>query len=104
MLPALVLQLLSLLPVAATCLTQNGDTACGYNCLAAHGQVACARTSAGICSASTTEVLCWDPPESVRAHYGEKIPRPECLTRSGNIACGYHCEAHDDEVRCAQTP
>jgi hypothetical protein len=27
----------------------------------------------------------------------------ECLTASGKTACGFHCEASDGEVRCAQT-
>lgn len=104
---ALYLKLLSavpLLPVTAGCLTSSGKSACGYHCLAAHGEVACARTAAGVCGATEKELLCWDPPDTVRVHYGDKVPRPECRTRSGAIACGYQCEAGTGEVRCAATP
>jgi hypothetical protein len=101
---SLLIHLLALLPVSATCLTNYDKTACGYSCLAAHGEVACARTPAGICSAVDNRVVCWDPPEWVRLHYGDKLPPPQCLTRDGKIACGYRCEAHDEDVACATTP
>jgi len=102
---ALILQLIALLPTPSTCLTNYGKTACGYNCQAAHGDVQCARTSAGVCGFTDRELVCWDPPDSVRAHYGDKTPRPTCLPRSGQIACGYHCESRDGgEVQCAATP
>jgi len=52
---ALVLYLLTLLPAVATCITSSGKTACGYHCPAAHGEVACARTAAGVCGATS----CW---------------------------------------------
>ena len=81
---ALVLFLLTLLPAppaAPTCLTSSGKTACGYHCRAAHGEVACAHTSAGVCDATEKKLVCWDPSDSVRAHYGDDVPRPECLTR-----------------------
>ena len=104
---ALVLYLLTLLPAspaAPTCLTNFGKTACGYHCRAAHGEVACAKTSAGVCDATEKKLVCWDPSDIVRAHYGDAVPRPACLTRSGNIRCGYHCQASDSEIRCAWTP
>jgi hypothetical protein len=99
----LVLAWLLLAPQAA-CLTNYGRTACGYHCLAAHGEIDCARTSAGVCDASTPHVVCWDPPDIVRAHYGSAVPAAACLMRDGEVACGYHCEAHDETVRCAATP
>lgn len=89
---------------APSCLTNYGKTACGYHCLAAHGQVACAKTPAGVCSDISTAVACWDPPDWVRAHYGDKTPRPECRRRGEKHACGYHCTAHGDDVACAQSP
>jgi hypothetical protein len=90
--------------MSPTCMTNYGKTVCGYHCLAAHGEVACAKTSAGICGATETELTCWDPPDSVRAHYGDKVPRPKCLTRFGSIACGYDCASREgDKVYCAQT-
>ncbi len=101
----MLLYLLPLLPATSTCITNYGKTACGYHCLAAHGEVACAKTSAGICGATESELVCWDPPDSVRAHYGDKVPRPKCLTRAGAIACGYDCASREgDRVYCASTP
>jgi len=92
-------------PSTSTCITNSGKTACGYGCIAAHGEVGCAQTSAGVCGATDRDLICWDPPDSVRAHYGDKAPRPKCLTRSGVIACGYQCAARDSgDVRCASTP
>ncbi len=35
------------------CVTNYGQTACGYHCIAAHGHVACARTSSGICGTTS---------------------------------------------------
>lgn len=88
-------------------MTNYGQTACGYHCVAAHGKVACSATSAGICATTSTDVYCWDPPDWVRAHYSASdagVPRPSCEVRSGNIACGYRCTAQDSRVRCAKTP
>ena len=87
-----------------SCLRTDGKTACGFGCLAAHGRVACARTAPGVCAATGDGVVCWDPPPAVRAHYGDRTPRPRCITRAGHTECGYHCQAHDDDVACAGTP
>jgi len=89
---------------APACIRNSGKTACGYNCQAAHGQVACSRMLSGVCAASSEGVVCWDPPDWARAHYGEKLPRPHCITRAGQTQCGYHCQAHDDQINCAQSP
>lgn len=89
---------------APPCLRTYGITACGYSCLAAHGHVACAATAHGTCAASGDSVVCWDPPDWVPAHYGDRTPRARCITRSGHTECGYHCEAHGEEVKCAQSP
>lgn len=89
------------------CVTNYGQTACGYHCIAAHGHVECARTSAGICGTTSTNVYCWDPPDWVRALYSraeERVPRPSCVVRSGNIACGFGCTAQDSRVACATSP
>ena len=102
---AFLLQLvLSFLP-QQTCLNNYGKVACGYNCIAAHGELGCAQTSSGVCSSSDRDLLCWDPPDSVRAHYGDRVPAAQCITRSGNIACGYNCVARDGgQVQCSSTP
>jgi len=98
-------------PVAgvSSCLTTNGRSACGYSCVAAHGQVACARTPSGICKATSDNVeapgvVCWDPPDWVRAHYADNVPRADCITRNGSVVCGYACTGLGDEMACAQSP
>lgn len=101
---ALLLHILILATTGPTCINNYGKSACGYHCVAAHGELGCARTAAGICGVTEREIVCWDPPDTVRAHYGDQVPRPQCLTRDGAIACGYRCEARDKEVRCATTP
>lgn len=100
----LILTVTAVTQTTVACITNYGQTACGYHCLAAHGEVDCAQTPAGICSDVGVGVACWDPPEWVRAHYGASVPPPECRVRNGSYACGYRCVAHGDEVACAQTP
>ncbi len=87
----------------APCITNYGKTACGYHCLANYGQVKCARTSAGACAANYGQVVCWDPPRHVQRRR-RWIPRAECLSNYGTIACGYGCIADYGHVQCAQTP
>jgi hypothetical protein len=86
----------------AECKTASGLTACGYHCVAASGQVKCAQTPGGICTAQNGVVTCWDPPMHVLP-LAQGI-RPECKTVSGVTACGFHCEARFGQVKCAQTP
>lgn len=62
---------------AATCITQSGKTACGYHCVAAHGEVARAHTAAGICDSNERKIVCRDPSDNVRAHYGDSVPSPD---------------------------
>ncbi len=107
----LLVALLPLLPVQSTCLTNYGRTVCGYRCLAAHGDVACAKTPHGICKATSDApangqpgVVCWDPPETVRIHYGDKTPLADCVMRRGELTCGYQCQALGDMAKCATTP
>lgn len=96
---------------SSTCLTNYGKTACGYRCLAAHGDVACAATPLGVCKATSDApatqgagVVCWDPPDAVRAHYGDRAPLPDCIMRRGDLTCGYHCQGIGSEAECATTP
>lgn len=89
---------------AADCLTNYGQTACGYHCIANYGQVRCAQTPFGACLANYGQVRCWDPPRWViRAHRG-RPPQAECLANYGQVACGYHCVANYGQVRCAVSP
>lgn len=102
----LLVSVLALLdtPAQYRCLTYNGHTECGYRCEATGGEMGCAQTAQGICVTASGHVTCWDPPEWVRAHYRDRVPPPECLTRGGVTACGYKCRAHNGEVACAQSP
>jgi len=81
------------------CLTAFGQTACGYSCAAASGEVRCAATPAGVCQGASGGVVCFDPPAG-----GFRLPRAACLTSSGATACGYGCQAAGTDVKCAQTP
>lgn len=47
--------------VQSQCITQFGVTACGYGCMAALGQVRCARTPQGSCREVAGVVRCSDP-------------------------------------------
>ena len=87
----------------AQCVSNYGQTACGYHCLSNYGQVKCARTPAGVCAANYGQVVCWDPPRTRRhrRHPGEPA---ECLANYGTIACGYGCVANYGQVKCAQQP
>ena len=40
----------------------------------------------------------------VVALLAQNSPQPECRTSGLNQACGYHCRAELDQVRCSQTP
>jgi hypothetical protein len=91
-------------PAPYRCITVYGRTECGYRCEATNGDVGCAATPAGVCVTTGGKLTCWDPPEWVRAHYRERLPTPECLTKSGETACGYHCWSHDGDVQCAESP
>lgn len=89
---------------AADCLTRSGKTACGYNCIAANGEVRCSQTPQGVCSTASGVVTCWDPPPVLRRVFGERIPQASCVTTSYQTACGYSCETSNDRAQCAQTP
>ena len=81
-----------------------GQAACGFHCLVAKGKVACAQTPYGVCREHYGELKCWDPSEGTIHEYGSDIPRPECLTASTALGCGYDCKADRAEVKCAATP
>ena len=126
----LILMLAALLPAAAVaerpgrrpvgCYAAYGQTACGYDCTAGYGQLRCAQTPAGRCTAAYGSVTCWDPapadeaprapPRSRPAHRARSreayAPRDAatCLSNYGQTACGYGCVAQYGRVRCAATP
>ena len=87
-----------------SCVATDGQTACGYSCETSDDHVLCAQTPFGRCQASDGKLVCWDPPAAVVLAKRERTPAVECLSSSGNVACGYHCLSHDGTIRCSQTP
>ena len=81
----------------AECLSEYGQTACGYHCVAEYGQVKCSRTPQGACMAEYGQVVCWDPAVRTRRH-------AECKAEYGKIACGYGCVAEYGQVKCSSSP
>ena len=87
-----------------TCKQGTGAIACGYACAQLEGQVACAKTPAGVCEARYGKVQCFDPGPEVFAVWGADPPRPSCDARNDRIACGYGCKANAAGSACAKTP
>jgi hypothetical protein len=46
----------------AECLSNYGKTACGWGCLASHGEVRCSQVPGGICVAQFGTITCVEPP------------------------------------------
>ncbi len=89
----------------ATCVTEYGQTVCGYKCLARFGQVRCSQTPEGICYTEGERVVCWDPPAYyLRSTARASLPKPRCHTEYGKTACGWDCTARYGKVACAQSP
>ncbi len=104
MLPVALALLHAALAAEPACLSEYGQTACGYQCTAQYGQLRCARTPFGACRAEYGQVVCWDPPRWVVHQRGGELPQASCLASYGRIACGYGCLAAYGQIRCAQTP
>lgn len=96
----------------AECKSAYGKTECGYGCIAAYGDVRCARTPEGRCQAAYGEITCWDPvddappmPPRPRPHEPrESRNGADCKSAYGKTACGYACEAAYGDLQCAATP
>jgi hypothetical protein len=85
------------------CKTAYGKTRCGFSCVAAYGEIACANTPQGACLAAYGKLECWDPPRCTQGLW----PPPEksgCTAAYGNLRCGYGCIAAYGQLKCAQTP
>src|SRR6478609_11627788 len=78
----------------ATCVTNYGQTACGYGCESNSDRVSCAQTPFGKCVASDGKVACWDPPAAVMLARRLRTPVAQCIASFGRIACGYQCVEH----------
>lgn len=88
----------------ASCVTNGGQTACGYHCVTGSDQARCAQTPFGACSVNGGRLACWDPPAEVILARGPRTPPASCVASSDRVACGYHCEVWQGVLRCAQTP
>jgi hypothetical protein len=86
------------------CISVDGSRLCGYDCKDIGGRGACAKTPAGVCEVGVgPSVVCFDPPAWL-TQVTREVPRPKCLWRGSNVACGYDCKAQGIAVACAQTP
>ncbi len=100
---ALVLELTS----GPTCVSRGNQLACGFHCTSNLTQLACAQTPEGMCAATPSQVVCWDPPPDVRAIIAsgrDDLPQPTCITSVSGAACGYACARTGDKVACANSP
>lgn len=84
------------------CKSAYGKTACGHHCVAAFGDLKCARTHLGACEVAFGRITCNDPPRWVLED--PAAPPMQCRTAYGKTACGYGCQAGYGDVRCAATP
>lgn len=89
-------------PEPVQCVRAYAETACGYDCKAAYGKVACAQTPWGRCIASYGNVTCADPARI--AFRGAPPPKMDCVEAYGKTACGYDCKTAYGEVACARAP
>ena len=91
---------------APSCVRLGDRLACGFHCVSNLNQVACAQTPEGLCAATPSQVICWDPPPDVRfvMQSRDDLPQPSCITSINGAACGYYCERTGDRVACAATP
>ena len=108
LLVAFVLDLVVATPAASgpSCVTSGDTIVCGYHCTTSFGRAACAQTPEGLCVATTSRVVCWDPPPDIRQlmHTRDDLEAPQCISGLGRGACGYHCVTEDQKVACADTP
>lgn len=91
---------------APTCVSRFDRTVCGYHCTTSLADIACSKTPEGLCATLGGKVTCWDPPPDIRQlmAYNQDIPRPTCVSRSGEYACGFNCARSLTKAACANTP
>lgn len=103
MIGTLVVVALTQVP-AQQCVSEYGQTKCGYACTAGSGHVKCASTWLGACVAAYGKVVCWDPSAEVLQSVSRRTASAQCLAQYGKIACGWSCAAGYGDVKCAATP
>jgi len=101
--PAMLRRALESVP-RPSCVTNGGQTACGYHCVVAYDQAQCAQTPYGACAGNGGRLVCWDPPADLVLARRDATPTATCLLANDRVACGYHCLAFQGTLRCAQTP
>jgi hypothetical protein len=91
---------------APSCVRLGDRLVCGFHCTSNMNQAACSQTPEGLCAATPSQVVCWDPPPDVRLimQSRDDLPQPSCITSINGAACGYFCERTGDSVACAATP
>lgn len=89
---------------APSCKAQDGMVACGYGCVAANNQIACAKTPFGVCGEAGGAPACFDPDGPTICAKGKSMAKAQCVKQSGSVICGYACARAGDEVACAKTP
>lgn len=87
----------------AECKSAYGATSCGFYCVAAYGEVRCAKTPRGRCEAAYGKVTCWDPEQAPRRGH-HRLSEASCLSAYGQTVCGYGCTSAYGMTRCAKTP
>jgi hypothetical protein len=91
-------------PPRPSCVTDGTSIACGYDCKRQSGQAQCAQTPKGVCTTTSNQLQCFDPPPEVYGALGANVPSPSCVVREGKIACGYSCVTGNGVTACAKTP
>lgn len=94
-------QAASAAPPEASCTSAYGKTACGYDCVAAYGEVRCADVPWGACLAAYGVVVCGPSGPAPRRR---AMPKATCQAAFGKIACGYGCVAAYGELACSPDP
>jgi len=89
------------------CKSAYGKTACGYDCVAAYGDVQCAAAPWGACESAYGKIVCG--PDRVdrrsrRARFWRQVPKATCVSSHGRIACGWGCVTGGGGPICADEP
>jgi hypothetical protein len=77
--------------------------ACGFSCVAANGELRCARTPGGVCQSHAGRIVCFEP-QSAGLPPGTSVPQASCTVAGGVMSCGYHCTTAMGVAKCASTP
>jgi hypothetical protein len=104
--PWLVVALQVTTASAPTCVSAQGQMACGYHCTSNLNQMACSATPEGLCDSTPSRVACWDPPADVRMLMATRddLPQPTCVRTLDKVACGFHCVRTNSQVACSDSP